>query len=208
MILALVGAMVKLEAAANEVRYYEQDGITYRETRQVVERPAYQTEMRPSTRTVYRQEQVTEVRETTRTWWSPVTEHGYEAVWVGRWNPLVQPYLAYRPTTRLRWEARTETIEQPVTLSRWVPQTETSETAVTVRRMVPEEIISRVAVSGSGVSAPSTATAAVPAPTGALAPVPRPMPTAGSVGGVARLDNDPPRRGANTNWRPSSPSPR
>ena len=205
LVLAFVSGMIGFSAAGSEVRYYEQDGITYRETRQVVQKPVYQTEMRPTTRTVYRQEQVTEMRATTRTWWSPVTENTCEAVWMGRWNPFVKPYIVYRPTTRTRWESRTETVQAPVTVSRWVPQTTTTEVPVTVQRMVPEEVISRVAVSGVGLPAPSSTVQHSAA--GALAPIPRPAST-GAVGGVARLDNDPPRRGVNTAWRPSTPAPR
>ena len=214
LILALLGAAVTPDAAANEVRYYEQNGVTYRETRQVVQRPVYQTEMRPTTQTVYRQEQSTETRETSRTWWSPVTEHGCEAVWMGRWNPFIQPYLVYRPTTRTRWESRTETVQAPVTVTRWVPQTQTTEKAVTVQRMVPEEIVSRVAIGSSGVStvtSPSLSSSGQYGSTGALAPVPLPALTATSVrplGGVARLDSDPPRRGVTTAWRPSTPATR
>ncbi len=206
--LAFVGGMVGLDVAANEVRYYEQDGVTYRETRQVVHRQVYQTEMRPTTQTVYRQEHVTELRETPRTWWAPVSEHTCEAVLMGRWNPFVEPHVVYRPTTRTRWEARTEIVQTPVTVSRWVPQTQMTEMAVTVQRTVPEEIISRVAVGGPSVPTLAPTIAAAPAPSGALSPIPRPMSTAGPVGGVARLDNDPPRQGASTAWRPSTPMPR
>ncbi|MDZ7615568.1 MAG: hypothetical protein U1E05_01105, partial [Patescibacteria group bacterium] len=149
---AMHGAATLRGATAGEVRYYEQNGITYRETRQTVQRPVYQTEMRPATQTVYRQEQATEMRETTRTWWAPVTDQKCEAVWVGRWNPFIEPYLIYRPTTRTRWESRTETVQAPVTVTRWVPQTQTTERAVTVQRTVPEEIVSRVAIGRSGVA--------------------------------------------------------
>lgn len=194
---------------ASEVRYYEQNGVTYRETRQVVQRPVCETEMRPTTQTVYRQEQATEMRETTRTWWSPVTEQAYEAVWMGRWNPFVEPHVVYRPVTRTRWEARTETVQAPVTVSRWVPHTQTKEMPVTVQRMVPEEVVSRVAVGTPRVPTVASRPAAPLASSGgALAPIPRPMPTAGPVGGVARLDNDPPRQGVSTAWRPSTPTPR
>jgi len=214
LILALLGAAATCDAVANEVRYYEQDGVTYRETRQVVQRPVYQTEMQPATQTVYRQEQSTETRETTRTWWSPVTEHGCEAVLVGRWNPFIKPYFVYRPTTRTRWESRTETVQAPVTVTRWVPQTQTTEKAVTVQRMVPEEIVSRVAIGRTGnatATSPMLSSAGQYGSTGALAPVPLPASTATSLrplGGVARLDSDPPRRGVTTAWRPSTPTSR
>ncbi len=200
---------IAIVATAAEVRYYEENGITYRETRQVVQKPIYQTEMRPTTRTVYRQEQATETRETTRTWWSPVTEQVCEAVWMGRWNPFIEPYLVYRPTTRTRWECRTETVQAPVTVSRWVPETQSTQVAVTVRRTVPEEIVSRVAVGRSSV--PTVASTSGAYAGGALAPVPLPAPSTNppiSVGGVARLESDPPRRGAVTAWRPSTTSAR
>ncbi len=214
LILALLGAAVTRDAFANEVRYYEQNGVTYRETRQVVQRPVYQTEMQPATQTVYRQEQSTETRETTRTWWSPVTEHGCEAVWKGRWNPFIEPYLVYRPTTRTRWESRTETVQAPVSVTRWVPQTQATTRAVTVQRTVPEEIVSRVAIGNSGVptlTSPTLSSSGQYGSTGALAPVPLPALTTtsmGNVGGVARLDSDPPRRGVTTAWRPSTPTKR
>lgn len=179
-------------AGGDEVRYYEKDGVTYRETRQVVRRPVCETQLRPSTQTVYREEQTSELRETQRTWWSPVTEYRCEAYWVGRWNPLVEPCLAYRMVPRTRWEQRTEVVQVPVTCRRLVPETRTVQVPVSTRRMVDEEVITRVAVGGVRSAAPVVLS---PTPT-----VSRPE----RVGGVARLDKDPPRQGVSTAWRESA----
>jgi len=187
-------------AVADEVRYYEQNGVTYRETRRVVHRPVYQTEMRTQQRTTYRAEQTTETREVTQNRWTPVTECCWEPVWINRWNPFADPYLAYRPVTRTRWETACETVQQPRTVTRWVPETKTVEVPVTVQRMVPEEVVTRVAVG----TAPTSRT--MIANGGRLAPIPRPAgnSTGVTVGGVARLESDPPRQGARTAWRPST----
>jgi hypothetical protein len=190
---ALITCLVYTPSAGgDEVRYYEKDGVTYRETRQVVRRPVCETQLRPSTQTVYREEQTSELRETQRTWWSPVTEYRCEAYWVGRWNPLVEPCLAYRMVPRTRWEQRTEVVQVPVTCRRLVPETRTVQVPVSTRRMVDEEVITRVAVGGVRSAAPVVLS---PTPT-----VSRPE----RVGGVARLDKDPPRQGVSTAWRESA----
>ncbi len=179
---------------ADEVRFFEQDGVTYRETRRVVQRPTCETRMQTVDQTVYRQEKVSELRDTTRTWWAKVTEYQCEARLVGRWNPLVQPHFENRLVPRTRWEQRCEVVRVPVTCCRLVPEARTVQMPVATRRMVNEEVISRVAVGRT----PS------PVSPGHLAPIPNP-PAAQRVGGLARLDNDPPRRGVSTAWRPSSP---
>jgi hypothetical protein len=192
-VLAITGLVSAPSAGGDEVRYYDQDGVTYRETRRVVLRPVCEAQLRPSTQTVYREEQTSEVRETVRTWWSPVTEYRCEAYWAGRWNPLVEPYLAYRMVPQTHWESRTEVVRVPVTCRRLVPETRTVQVPVTTRRIVTEEVITRVAVNGGG-----SATPPVLSPTPTLAePV--------QVGGLARLDRkDPPREGVSTAWRRST----
>ncbi len=187
----VVGPVLTMAA---DVRYYEKDGVTYRETRRTVHRPTTETQMRQSTETVYRQQRETEVREQVRTCWSPVTEYHCEPYLVGRWNPFVRPYFASRMVPQTRWEQRSEVIQTPVTTCRLVPEVRTVESPVTVRRWVPEEVICRMAVRGQ---APATLSRLSPAPT---------LTSQDEIGGVARLDNDPPRRGVNTAWRASSTS--
>jgi hypothetical protein len=175
-------------SAAEDVRYYEKDGVTYCETRRIVEERVPETRLEERSQTVYRSEPTTEMKETVRTSWNPVTEYTWEAFWVGRWNPLVQPYLAYRYVPRTRWEQKTETVQTPVTTVRVVPETKTVQCPVTTYRTVQKEVITRVAVS--------------PRPAGNLpqgnqAPM---LAQRQQVGGVRRLDNDPPRYGTAGNW--------
>ena len=179
---------------ADEVKYYKKDGVTYRECRRIVHRPVTETQIRKTSQTVYRQQQTSEVREQVRTWWSPVTEYQCEPYLVGRWNPLVKPYFSSRMVPKTRWEQRTEIVQVPVTRCQLVPESRIVETPVTVRRLVPEETISRMAVRG-----PS------PAALSPLQPTPR-LTAQDQIGGVKRLDNDPPRQGVDTAWRPSATS--
>lgn len=188
-VISLAGAGLAL---AEEVRYYQQDGITYRETRRTVQRPVTETHLRESMQTVYREQQTSELREQVRTWWSPVTEYRCETYLVGRWNPFVQPYFSSRWVPRTRWETRSDVTQVPVTCRRLVPEIRTVQVPVTVHRMLPEEVVTRAPVGGYRLGTPATLP---PSPTLARREV---------VGGVARLDNDPPRYGASTAWRAST----
>lgn len=197
-------------ALGDDVRYYQKDGVTYRETRQVIQRPVLETQMRETTQTFYREQFATETKETTQEGWVPVTEYRLEAYWVGRWNPFVEPYLAYRNVPYTRWERVTRVVKTPVTNRKLVPETRTVQVPVTTQRMVDQEIITRVAVSHAP-SHPthSTGTAVAnndlpwTAPTlaGKLVPV---TDNADRIGGMARLESDPPRQGVSTAWRASS----
>lgn len=186
-------------AGANEeVRYFEKDGVTYRETRRVVQQPVVETRSEASTQTVYREETVTELRDTVRERWTPVTEYRWEAFWVNRWNPLAKPYLAYRYVPSTRWERSTETTKTPTVSRRLVPETRTVHVPVTRQRMVEQEIISRMAVSGPA----NTATPwTQPVMTAGLVPI---NSASRPIGGVARLESDPPRQGTSTAWRSST----
>jgi hypothetical protein len=179
-------------ACGDEVRYYADNGITYCETRRTVQRPVYQTQMQQSTRTVCRPQPTTELRPMVCTRWVPVTEYRCESHWVGRWNPLVEPYLAttYVPCTR--WQSCTEVVQVPVTCTRLVPETQNVQVPVTVCRTLPEEVVTRVPVRANPWA---VAPAASPGAT---------WPGSGPIGGVARLDKDPPRYGTGSAWRAST----
>ena len=170
-------------AIADDVRFFERDGITYRETRRTVQRPVSETRLEQVERTVYRWQRSSETHQSTRTWCSPTTEYRCEPYLVGRWNPFVRPYFAYHYVPCTRWEQKTEVVDVPVTCCRLVPETRKVDVPVTTRRMVSEEVISRVAVSGVG-SSP-------------LQPIPQSNALARGerIGGIARLTNDPPRYG-------------
>lgn len=195
-------------AAGDEVRYYEKDGVTYRETRQVVQRRIPEVTYAEQAQTVYRDQCVTETKDTVRTSWTPVTEYRMQQRLVGRWNPFIQPYFVYENVPTVRWEARSEVVPVQTASRQLVPETRIVRTPVTSWRTVEEEVISRVAVSTS----PSTSSALAALPSrstnvveaGPLVPVRIPESARGeSIGGLSRLDSDPPRQGTSTAWRTS-----
>ncbi|MFZ5831100.1 MAG: hypothetical protein ACOY3P_13505 [Planctomycetota bacterium] len=188
-------------AAADEVRYYVENGVTYRETRRTEQRPVYRTTLQPTTQTVYREQVTTEQRPATRLTWTPITEYRPETFWVGRWNPFVQPYLATRWALSTRWEQKSEAIEVPVKMRQLVPETRTCQVPVVTQECVPQEVVTRVAVSGPAWTLPQGQSYATTIVTpGAL--------EGQQIGGVARLDKDPPRYGSvpATAWRSSPPT--
>jgi hypothetical protein len=133
-------------AAADEVRYYEENGVTYRETRRVVRRPISEVVSQPVDRTVYREQYQTDYQDTVRVYSVPVTEYRWESYWQGRWNPFVQPYLAQRLVPYTRWETRTEKVRVPVVRRELVAELRQEQASVVAQRYVDEELISRVAV--------------------------------------------------------------
>ena len=169
--------------AADTVRFYEKDGVTYRETRSVTQRPLWETRTEARNETVYREQVKTDFRNVERTRLTPVTECRTEPYWVHRWNPFRQPYMAYRTVPRTTLQAQREIVSQPVVSRNWVPETRTVHVPVHRQRLVQEEVVSRVAVGGHS---PTTAVASRP----------------GSGG--AQLDNDPPRSASG--WRPAGSS--
>ena len=209
MALLSVGALAH---AGEEVRYFEKDGVTYRETRRVESCPVVETRAETSTQTVYREQCITEMRDTVRESWTPVTEYRWEAFWVNRWNPLAKPYMAYRYVPHTRWERSVQTVKTPVVARRLVPETRTVQVPVTRQRIVQREIIQREPVAGS--SSTSVAWAPPAARTSRLLPIASSSntnassnraPIAGPIGGVARLDtHDPPRESTSTAWRSSN----
>ena len=176
-----------VSARADEVRYYRENGVTYCETRRTVQERVPQSRMEERPETFYREQFTTEMRQTTRTHWTPRTEYRREAYWVGRWNPLVEPYVAYRYVPRTCWEMHNEVVQVPVTTRRLVPETRTVRRPVASWRTVQKEVVDRVAVRGSAAHGQAAAVA-----------------RHGPIGGISRLDGHPPRYGTATAWRPSS----
>lgn len=177
--------------AADEVVYYEENGVTYRETRRIVRKPVTETRVEPRERTVYRENVTTELVETDRTVLVPVTEYRWEAHWRGRYNPLVRPYLDQRLVPRTYLEPRVERVRTPVVRRELVPEVRVDQVPTVTRRFVEEEVVSRAIVSGRPIT-----TSDPFAPSEQLARRER-------VGGT-RLDNDPPRRVDDGGWRPGA----
>lgn len=240
--LAWIGTMILgiAWATADEVRYFEQNGVTIRETKQVVQRPVCEVQWQPTSRTVYREQISTEYRDQVRTTWAPVTQYRCQTYLQGQACPSGQPYYATCLVPETRWEARSETIKTPVVCRRWVPQNETVQTPVTTQRMVSQEVVTRVAVNAKNEPltaatcrvacsmncqpCPASCAPCLPrCPTVACAPAscctpvqpyaawglqnPTAAPTE-QVGGVARLEQDPPRYGDSAAWRASPTLPR
>jgi hypothetical protein len=166
----LAGWSVDQPAEADEVRYYEQNGVTYQETRRRVSRPLVQTALTTQQQTVYRQQLSTEYRDVQRTYYVPITENRVQTYWQRRINPFAPPYLAQKVVPVTRWELRGDTVRVPYTRTDCVPQVVTVQVPTSTQTMVEDEIITRVAV---GVpQAPATFVAAQPAAGSAFASSP------------------------------------
>ncbi|MCH8044723.1 MAG: hypothetical protein IID44_13505 [Planctomycetes bacterium] len=181
---------VGVTVRADEVRYYEENGVTYRETRRMEKRPVSETRYEDRERTVYRPRLVHETRRSYRTYHTPVTEYVMQPYWIGRWNPFVQPVQAWRQVARTHWEVRSEPVDVSVTRQEWVAEKQTYRVPVTTMRTEQREIITRVAVSGSGVDASRVASKRT---TPSIARRER-------IGGLHRLDAAPRRGGADA-WQ-------
>ncbi len=178
--LSAVVTLASSAVAQNNVRYFEKDGMTYRESRSVVKRPVVQTELQPRERVTYREQVSTSYEPRARTIYTPVTTYQWQARWQDVLNPFKPATMAYQLVPQTHWQAHVEQVETPVTRRELVPQREVVDVPVTTRRYVDEEIIRRTVVNPRG----STSVA-----------------RRENIGGVTRLENDPPREG--TNWRPA-----
>jgi len=142
------------------------NGVTYRVTRQVVQRSIPTTEYQTRQDKVYRPQVRTEYQAYQQTYLTPVTEYRWVPRMHGRWNPFVAPYWAHELTPTTRWESRPATVQVPVARTEWVEETRTTQVPVTTYRTVPEEYSSRVAVSASPVGAAATSVASRSVPIG------------------------------------------
>jgi len=175
---------------ADDVRYYQgDDGRTYRETRHTVQRPVSETRVEERKVPVYREQVTTRYVDSYRTYVTPVTEYHWETQLKGRWNPLVAPYFQQRLVPRTRWETHVEPTKIPMVRREMVAGSRTDRFPVTSRRFVEEEQISRVVVDDRPNSSD---------PFAASTSVARRQ----QIGGV-KLENDPPRQGASTDWQMS-----
>jgi hypothetical protein len=210
MLTAAMTCWVAGPAAAGNPRYYEENGITYRETTSIERRPVSRTEYIDQQQTVYRREPKTDYHDIYQTVHVPVTRYQWEARWRGRWNPFVQPYVVQQLVPRTHFETRTEVVQMPVTRTELIPETHVQRVPITVRETVEEEVTRRVAVNPLPASAvvsttrPAVNSGIFPTPGSVSTPVvvAQPVVRQEMIGGIARLDNDPPRY-ADGGWRAS-----
>lgn len=173
--IALVcGALFLPNAYADDVTYFEKDGIRYQEIRQVTQRPITEMRYEPRESTVYRDRYTTDLHDSTRTYQVPITENQWVPGYQRTWNVFAPPVLSYRLMPVTRWETRVETVRVPITKREVVPETQTTHVPVVNTRIASEETVRRVAV-----GTVNNGTASV----------------ARSDSGSNRLDNDPPREG-------------
>lgn len=133
-------------SAGSNVRYYEENGVTYQETHNTYHRQIPETTLQPQSRTVLRGQWKTDTHDIVRTVQVPITEYKMEVYYQNRFNPFVQPTPAYRYVPVTRYEARTEVTKVPVARYEATPTTETYHVPVTTYRTVPESSTHRVAV--------------------------------------------------------------
>lgn len=188
---ALAVSLLGLQSAsAEQVRYYAENGVTYRETRRTVSQRVPEVAYREEARTVYREEVCSENRQMQRVCWQPVTQWKLESNWVNRWNPLAQPYIEHRYVPETRLEPKAETVCVPVQSRRLVPQTQTVRVPVTTYRTVDREIVSRCVVGALPGPAPEASPSLSPSPLNPWGTSPN---AALQYGGIARLDDRIPR---------------
>jgi len=171
--------------AKAQSRYAADERGTYRETTQRIRRPVSELHYEDRQQTFYCEKVSTHTRETQRSYYFLTTEYHWEPRWHGVWNPFRQATLAYHWIPRTRWELRSETVQVPVTTRQLVPEQRTVRVPVSTLRIVEEERVTRVPVQlspGQRVNGGQTSTI-------------RQDTTSLAVGGISRMENDPPRLG-------------
>jgi hypothetical protein len=180
----------------DEVRYYEQDGVTYCETRRTVEPPLVTSNsaVPGGLSTVCREQLVTETQELVRPSWTLVTEYRLEPHWVNRRNPFAEPYVEYRYEPRAHWERRVEVVRVPVVCRRCVPESYGAvPPGASWTGAAGQEVVTRVVVAGNE--------AHWSVANGPFLPVASPpWVWGGQYGGVARVANEPPPIGPRPAW--------
>ena len=191
------------QAMADDVRYLDENGITYRETTQTSQRLVPQTTMQQQDYIYNRQRYTTELQEVQRTYQVPITEYQWKPETHRSWNPFEAPYVAYRLVPQTRWETKLETVKVPVAKLEVVPEKITKQVPVTTHRVAQEKVVTRVAVGHSTGGAGSVAAGGMNGSGNAAAMAASGAGTSGdSVGGLSKLENDPPKQ-SSPDWSKS-----
>lgn len=187
--LAILAGGMTVAPAQVTTRTYEENGVTWRETKQVQNTLQPVTEMQTRQSTVLQPQTVTQVQSYQQTYVTPVTEYRWVARRRGVFNPFVQPYWTHQLEPVTRWETKAATVQVPTTQTTWVPVQQTTQVPVVTYKSVPQETTHRVAI-----ATPSTTSPIATPPNTAVASVP--------IGGQ-QLQSDPPRNASN--WSSTSP---
>jgi|GEM_PF-6480603 len=135
--------------------------------------------------TFYREQYTTEMQDSNQLVYDPVVHYQWTSRWHNWWNPFAEPYVTYQLEPQTVWQPRWQVVRLPVTRRELIPETRTVQ--VPARRLGFEPL------------PPDTRLAEAPPP---AAPVKTPalvdVPSRQPFGGIARLENDPPRYGTGT----------
>lgn len=140
---------------AQTSRIVTENGITYRETRQIVQHPVSTIENFPHQETTYKLKTETKREKRMETVYVPVTHQVWERRVDNWWNLLADPAVSYHPVVVTQWQLQQREVEVPVTTQTYVPETRVVQKPTRVLRFEKRENVSRVAVSTPPVSKPS-----------------------------------------------------
>jgi hypothetical protein len=159
--LAVFSFSAQRAAAQSTTEIKEENGIVYRVTKQIIQKPISKTEYDQQQQTVLRERYDTQWHTNYRTYLTPVTEYRQELFLANRWNPLAMPYWTYRYVPVTRWESRAEPYSVPVAQRTLVPEQQTVHVPRTTTQMATEVHESKVALgpaSSGGWTAAGTGT--------------------------------------------------
>jgi len=185
---------------AQDAHYIKgEDGLTYRETRQVVNHVVPETRLEERQSVTYQTKYTTDLKETQRAYMAPVTEYQWTPHLDRGWNPFAQPVLTYRLTPQTRWETRVETVRIPVTNCQVIPETRTVQVPVTTSRIAQGEIVTRTPVASNAIITPVSKTSTATASKSWTSSRSESSSDSETVGGLHDLSTgDPPRRASNS----------
>jgi hypothetical protein len=193
-------ALGATRAMADEVKYLDEGGITYRETTQTTQRHIPQITLQQREDTYYREQYTTELQDMQRTYQVPITEYQWKPETHRSWNPFSPPYVAYRWVPVTRFETRSETVKIPVAKRNVVPEKITRQVPVTTHHVANEKVVTRVAIGPSASHTGGAANMAAGGANGSAGASMVPVSTGGGdpandgMGGMAKLDTDPPKQ--------------
>ena len=143
-----------------ESRFYQQGGITFKETRTKVQQPVREIEYQDQQQTWYRERYITDMQPVAQTVYQPTTQYVWEPRWHEWWRPFQGPHLAYHLVPRSAWQPQVLNQQIPVTRREVIPETRTVRVPTQKLSMKEVEQVTRVAV---GPAASNAAVAQAPA---------------------------------------------
>lgn len=224
-LILLAIAATAVQAQDEDVRFYEQGGVTYRETTTRMRQPTREIEYKDQEQTVYREKYDTRVQTYRQYRYAPTTQYYWEPRVHNTWNIFASPHMAYHLQPRTNWQLQTRAAQVPITERRLEPETRMVKVAVPKLSMQERDVVSRTAVGPAAANRQlaSSSQPTQPALAWNIAPQATYTPTYawarpaqvyvpaypqlaygyaaptyggyGAYGGVAQLNSDPPRYG-------------